>query len=103
MNQVIAALDAVWRVLAIALLLGAGLPTLFAFGIRAFAWGTGGDAEEHTEGVIPRGHLLGRVVGCVLFGVVVLAVMAGIAYIAAHGMGWVVTFDGIVPVLTPKD
>ena len=102
MSQVYAALDAVWRVLLVALILGAGLPALFALGIRAFAWGQGGDAEEHAAGVVPRGHIGGRVVGCALFGVVILAVAVGITYIAAHGMGWTVTFDGIVPVLTPK-
>lgn len=34
MDQLWAALDATWRILLVGLVLGAGLPTLFAVGIR---------------------------------------------------------------------
>ncbi|MBI5027389.1 MAG: hypothetical protein HZB48_00865, partial [Actinobacteria bacterium] len=50
MEQFLAALDGAWRVLLIGMVLGAGLPTMFAFGIRALAWGTGGAAEIHADG-----------------------------------------------------
>ena len=102
MSQLYAALDGAWRVLLIGVVLGAGLPSLFALGIRAFAWGTGGDAEEHAPGSLPKGHLTGRVLGSVLFGVVVLVVGLGIAYIVAHGLGWTITFNGLMPVFSPK-
>ena len=36
---------AIGQVLLIGLLVGAGLPALFSVGIRAMAYGTGGDAE----------------------------------------------------------
>ena len=62
MDQLLAALDAGWRVLLVGLVLGAGLPTMFAFGIRALAWGAGGDAEIHDDGVVLKPHALGRVI-----------------------------------------
>lgn len=102
MEQLYAALDAAWRVLLVGLLLGAGLPTIYAFGIRALAWGSGGDAEIHDEGVVLKPHVLGRVVAYTLFGFVVLSVLLGIGYIVAHGLGMSITFDGIVPVFKAK-
>lgn len=102
MNQVIAAVDAAWRVLMVGLLLGAGLPVLFALGVRSLAWGAGGDAEAHGEGVTPVPHALGKVIAYALFAVVIAAVALGIGYIVAHGLGMTITFDGLRPVLTPK-
>lgn len=102
MNQVIAAMDAAWRVLTVGLVLGAGLPALFALGVRSLAWGSGGDAEAHAEGILPAPHILGRVVAYALFSVVVAAISLGIGYIIAHGLGMTITFDGLIPVFTPK-
>lgn len=72
------ALDGAWRVLAAGLLLGAGLPALFAFGIRAMASAT---------------HRAGRVVGIACFAVVVLGVLLGIAFIVAGGFGMELSFE----------
>ncbi len=102
MTQVWAALDAAWRILAIGIVLGAGLPALFAFGIRAMAWGTGGDAEIHDEGSLPPAHPVGRVIGVVIFGFVVLVVLLGIGYIIAHGLGYNLSFSGGLPVFVPR-
>lgn len=102
MNQVIAAMDAAWRVLAVGLLLGAGLPALFALGVRSLAWGSGGDAEAHAEGVLPAPNVLGRLVAYALFAVVIAAIALGIGYIIAHGLGMTITFNGLMPVFTPK-
>jgi predicted secreted protein len=102
MDQLLAALDAGWRVLLVGLLLGAGLPAIFAFGVRALAWGTGGDAEVHAEGVVLKPHVMGRVVASTMFLVVIAAVLLGISYIVAHGLGYALTFNGILPVFTPK-
>ena len=41
--------DAAWKVLAVGLLLGAGLPALFALGIRSMAYGVGGAAEPDSS------------------------------------------------------
>lgn len=102
MDQLLAALDGAWRVLIAGLVLGAGLPALFAFGVRALAWGTGGDAEIHAAGVVLKPHLWGRVVAYAMFALVLLAVLAGVGYITAHGMGYSITFNGLLPVITPK-
>lgn len=102
MQQLWAALDGAWRVLLVSIVLGAGLPAIFALGVRSLAWGTGGDATIEDPAVAVRPHPLGRVVAWLLFSIVVLAVLAGLGYIVAHGLGWTVTFDGIVPVFTKK-
>ena len=102
MNQLLAALDAGWRVLLVGLVLGAGLPTMFAFGIRALAWGSGGDAEVHADGVVLKPHALGRVVAYTMFSLVIVSVLLGVGYIVAHGLGWTLTFNGLLPVFTPK-
>lgn len=102
MTQVWAALDAAWRILAIGVILGAGLPALFAFGIRAMAWGTGGEAEVHDAGALPAPHPVGRVIGIAIFSFVVLVVLLGIGYIIAHGLGYNLTFSGGLPVFVPR-
>ena len=102
MDQLFAALDGAWRVLLVGLVLGAGLPTMFAFGIRALAWGSGGDAEVHADGVVLKPHPFGRVVAYTMFALVILSVVLGLGYIVAHGLGWTLTFNGILPVFTPK-
>lgn len=102
MEQLLAALDGAWRVLLVALVLGAGLPALFAAGLRALAWGIGGDAEVHGVGVIVKPNLIGRLVSYLLFTIVLASVALGIGYIGAHGVGWTITFNGLMPVFTPK-
>lgn len=102
MGQLWAALDGAWRVLLVGMILGAGLPALFAFGVRALAWGTGGEAEVSLDGVALRPHPVGRAIAVTIFAVVVLAVAVGIGYIVAHGLGWTITFDGVVPVFSKK-
>ncbi|MDR1833659.1 MAG: hypothetical protein LBQ92_03265 [Propionibacteriaceae bacterium] len=102
MDQLMAALDASWRVLLIGALIGAGLPTLFALGVKALAWGIGGDLEKHEPGEYPKPHLRGRLIAYSLFAVVVIVAACGIGYIVAHGQGWVITFDGLTPVFAHK-
>lgn len=68
MEQVLAALDAVWKVTVVGLALGAGLPALFSLGVRAQASGRRGWAYA-------------------AYAVVGLAVATGIAGIVAHGLG----------------
>jgi len=102
MDQLLAALDAGWRVLLVGLVLGAGLPAMFAFGVRALAWGTGGEAEVHASGVVPKPHAMGLVVASTMFLFVIVAVLLGLSYIVAHGLGYALTFNGILPVFTPK-
>lgn len=95
MNIVWLALEGAWHVLLAGLILGAGLPALFAVGIRALSMGSSG--EENYQPT-----LLGKLLAGVCFAVVLLAVLAGIGTIVAHGLGATLTFDGIVPTFVTK-
>ncbi|GAA4969717.1 hypothetical protein [Kineococcus glutinatus] len=96
-------LQALWRILLASLVLGAGLPVLFSVGIRAMAWGAGGDAEAHAAGTAgPVGHPAGRVLGIACFAVVLLAVALGITFIVAGGFGKALSFEHVYPTLVDK-
>ena len=97
------ALEGAWKVLLAGLLLGAGLPALFALGIRSLAYGAGGDAEVHESGVTgPTPHRGGTVAGYAIFAVVLLAVLLGIAFIVASGFGKAVSFEHLYPTVVDK-
>jgi hypothetical protein len=90
------ALDGAWRVLVAGLVLGAGLPAVFALGVRAMAYGTGG-----ADGAAaPRP--LGRVLGYTCFALVVLAALMGITFIVASGLGKTLNFEHIYPTIVDK-
>lgn len=76
-------LEGAWHVLLAGLVLGAGLPAIFAIGIRALSYGaTGVDGlTDH------RPHPVAKVVAGLCFAVVVAAIAAGIGIIVAHGFG----------------
>ncbi len=82
--------QALWRILLTSLLLGAGLPALFAVGIRAQADGSA------------RNPAVGRAVGYLCFGLVVLVVLLGIAMIVASGFGKALDFSSVYPTLRDK-
>ena len=65
------ALDDAWRILAAGLILGAGLPILFALGVKSIAWANG---DLPDAGPNP----MGRVVAVLLFAVVLLAIALGL-------------------------
>ena len=97
------AAEAGWRVLLAGLLLGAGLPALFAVGIRAMAYGAGGDAEVHSSGTAgPASHPVGRAVGVLCFAIVLAAIALGITFIVATGFGKALSFEHIFPTLVAK-
>lgn len=103
MHTVSLGLEAAWKVLLISALLGAGLPTLFAAGVRAMAYGQGGDAEAHAAGTAgPPAHPAGRVVAGLCFLVVVLGVVLGITYVVASGMGKTISFEQVYPTIADK-
>jgi hypothetical protein len=92
-----------WKVLVAGLVLGAGLPLLFALGIRSLAYGAGGEAEVHETGVTaPAPHRVGTVVGYTLFLIVLLGVLLGITFIVASGFGKALSFDHIYPTIVDK-
>ena len=97
------ALEGAWKVLLASVILGAGLPALFALGIRSLAYGAGGDAEVHESGVSgPTAHPIGTVVGYLLFAIVVLGVALGITFIVASGFGKALSFEHIFPTIVDK-
>lgn len=90
-------LDAAWQVVLAALLLGAGLPFLFALGVRSFAFAGGADDGGRTQ----RPAL--RVAGVVCFALVIVAVLVGLTVIIATGFGKEVSFEHLFPVIVDKE
>jgi hypothetical protein len=93
------ALDGAWHVLLAGLALGAGLPILFALGIRSLAWGAGATTVSDTPG---PARPLGTVLGYALFTVVVIGVLLGLTFIVASGFGYKLDFSHIYPTLIAK-
>jgi hypothetical protein len=103
MHNVTLALQGSWKVLVASLILGAGLPLLFALGIRSLAWGAGGEAEVHETGVSgPRPNPFGAILGYLLFAIVLLGVALGITFIVATGFGKALSFQHIYPTIINK-
>lgn len=88
MNHILLALQGGGQVLLVGILLGAGLPMIFALGIRALSYGVGGDADIEMH----EPHPVGKIVAGLCFGVVILAVLAGVGAIVASGFGWELGF-----------
>jgi hypothetical protein len=89
--------QAVWKVMLAGLILGAGLPALFALGVRFNAVGAG---EIPAGGSAPRTGY--RALGLLCFLVVAVLVALGITVIVAAGLGKTVSFDHVFPTLVPK-
>ena len=88
MNNLTFALEGAMRVLVVGLLFGAGLPAIYALGIRALAYGQGGDAEVSHE----RPHPVGTVLAYLAFGLVIAGVLLGLTVIVATGLGMQLQF-----------
>lgn len=103
MEQVSLALEGAWKVLLVGLVLGAGLPALFAAGVRSLAWGVGGDAEVSHSASKPVGpNPAGRVVAALLFAIVAYAVISGILFVIASGQGKALDFSSVIPTFVDK-
>ncbi|MCE1177815.1 MAG: hypothetical protein LWW86_02100 [Micrococcales bacterium] len=98
MNNLPLALEGAGKVLLAGLILGAGLPAVFALGIRALAYGVGGDAEVSHE----QPHPVGKLLAALCFAVVLGGIGLGIAIVVASGFGKAVSFEHIVPVIVDK-
>lgn len=99
MHNIELLMSAVWKVLAVGLVLGAGLPAIFAAGIKAMAYGIGGSAEVDATA---KPHPVGRVVGILCFAIVAGAILTGITIIVASGFGKAVSFEHIYPMIVDK-
>jgi hypothetical protein len=73
---------ALWRVLVFGLVAGAGLPILFAVGVRAQAVGTG-DGPHSQVAARP----LATVVAYACYALVAVAVVAGVLFVARDFLG----------------
>jgi hypothetical protein len=71
-------LEAIFKVLAIGLVLGAGLPAIFALGLVAYSKGSG-DTETGGAAVAPNPAL--KTLGLLLFAVVSAVIVIAILYI----------------------
>ena len=91
--------QSVWKVLLVGLVLGAGLPALFAIGVRGLAMANG---HESADGTIHRPNPVGYALAAVTFLIVVAAVALGITIIVSSGFGMKVSFDNIYPTLIKK-
>ena len=98
--------DSAWKVVIWSVVLGAGLPALFAVGVRTTVLANagrpgleaGGESAPRTPG--HRGVY--RVIGVVCFALVVAAVVIGLTIIAATGFGKEVSFEHVYPTVQPK-
>ena len=79
-------LTALWKIIGVGLLTGAGLPALFAIGLRALAAGNRGGTTGTESGRIFGGNPAGIAAAAVCFAVVLAAVGWGIweIYEAGH-------------------
>ena len=84
-------LDSLFRVLVVGLILGAGLPTIFATGLVAYSSGAGGVTADGTTQA-PNPAL--KAVGLVLFAFVSLVIVAAILWITR---GTVIHHFGVDP------
>lgn len=98
MDQVLVALDSAWRVLIACLILGAGLPVIFTVGLRELAV-AGNAMTSPDRSSVPGVH---RAIAYVLFAIVVIAILLGLAFIMASGLGYSITFDGVLPIIKKK-
>jgi hypothetical protein len=77
------AFSALWQVLAVGLLLGAGLPALFSLGMRSLETGRvpapAGATHAGTDGTVASTG--GKIGAAICFGLCVLAVLFGIVVI----------------------
>jgi hypothetical protein len=70
--------ESILRVLVIGLILGAGLPALFAAGMLAYSFGAGGEEADH---LIHKPNPALKLLGIVLFLFVALVILTGVAWI----------------------
>lgn len=96
MHMVELALNSAWRILLVSILLGAGIPAIFAFSVRSWAAGAG----ELTTNEAPKP--IGRVLAIIGLVTVAAAIALGLAIIIGSGFGKVVSFEHIVPTLVDK-
>jgi hypothetical protein len=89
-----------WKVLLYSLVLGAGLPVVYALGVRSLAPAGAGPDGATGEGATRTP--LGAALATVCFLVVVVGVAVGLTYIVAAGKGEQLSFSHVYPTFVPK-
>jgi len=84
--------DSAWRVAVWGLVLGAGVPLVFAVGVRQFA-GTSDTTEPSA---------LNRALGVLCYALLVFTIVAGLMVIIAAGLGKAVSFEHVFPTFVAK-
>jgi hypothetical protein len=99
----------VWKVLLYSLILGAGLPVVYALGVRSLALGTAGTAAgpggvrgAGEAEVNPARNPIGTALAAICFLVVVAGVAVGLTYVIAAGKGEMLSFTHVYPTIVPK-
>ncbi|MCV7217522.1 hypothetical protein H7J51_19790 [Mycobacterium crocinum] len=70
--------ESIFKVLVVGLILGAGLPALFASGMLAYSFGAGGEEADHA---VHKPNPALKFVGIVLFLFVALVIVTAVAWI----------------------
>lgn len=101
MNTISLALKGASNVLFAGLVFGVGLPVIYALAMRALTIGASVDTDP--DGA-PRLHptASSKAITALLLAVIVGGVALGITIIVASGLGKVVTFDHVIPMLVDK-
>ena len=84
MNLIGNTANSLWQVIVVGLVLGAGLPTLFALGLRAMHGGSLG-VDEHGQTTTAKPTVARLAVAYACFAVVVSVIVAGIVWIVVNG------------------
>ncbi|WP_338886392.1 hypothetical protein [Rhodococcus sovatensis] len=74
-------LDSLWQVVLVGLLLGAGLPAIFAVGLRALSVGEASNNSTGTTTAATARPAVATAAAVLCFAVVVAAIVAGILFI----------------------
>lgn len=77
--------ESIAKVLVVGLILGAGLPALFAVGLKLHADGAG---DEHADGTVTAPNPALKATGYLLFAVVVAVIAIGILWVCRHTLDY---------------
>jgi hypothetical protein len=75
-------LQALWQIVVFGLVAGAGLPAVFALGLRALTMGRNAGATPESEQIV-GGNPVGMVLGGLCFLIVLAGIAGGIYFIVA--------------------
>jgi hypothetical protein len=93
----------IWKVVLYSLILGAGLPVVYALGVRSLALGTTRDGDSATEvQANPARNPVGTVLATLCFLIVVAGIAVGLTYVVAAGKGEQLSFTHVYPTIVPK-